>query len=107
MEASPEPDGGCLPMRWLAYLVLIVLVVPSCASRAQAVALEPTSPCSNPTYTALKSRPVDELSEREYELLRELERACAQYQITREEQRAAQEHERLRGIGVLFLMGVV
>jgi len=89
-------------MRWLAYLVLIVLVVPSCASRAPAVASGPTNPCSNPTYTALKSRPVDGLSEREYEQLRELERACAEYQIVRELEAANRTRAAMAKVYTIF-----
>jgi len=58
----------------LAFAATIALAPPSGAS-GQTV---PPSPCSDSLYVALKRRPVDSLSTREYELFRDRDRACLQ-----------------------------
>jgi hypothetical protein len=52
------------------FLIAAALVI---AARAPALA---QSPCSDSSYLAMKRRPVDSLSAREYEVFRERDRAC-------------------------------
>ena len=84
---------------------LVAALTIGCASanpRPQAV--EP-NPCTNPTYLALRERPLNELSEREYEHLRDLERACAEYQINLEAQKTVRRMDAWRRVVVIFLLG--
>ena len=84
---------------------LVAALTIGCASanpRPQAV--EP-NPCTNPTYLALRERPLNELSEREYEHLRDLERACAEYQINLEAQKTVRRMDAWRRNLVIILFG--
>jgi hypothetical protein len=58
----------------LAFAGAVALVLPSAVS-GQSL---PPSPCSDSLYLALKRKPVDSLSTREYELFRDRDRACLQ-----------------------------
>lgn len=91
-------------MRRIAIVALVALSA-ACASTQRHA--EAPSPCGSAAYQELSSRPVDELSEREYERLRELERACSAYQITREEQKANQSRAGLAKVLGAFLVGAL
>lgn len=91
-------------MRRIAIVALVALSV-ACASSQQRP--EGPSPCTSAAYEELQGRPIDSLSEREYERLRELERACADYQITREEQKANQSRAGLAKVLGAFLVGAL
>jgi hypothetical protein len=58
----------------LAFAAAIALALPSAASGQN----PRPSPCSDSLYLALKRKPVDSLSTREYELFRDRDRACLQ-----------------------------
>lgn len=57
----------------MALLALLVFLPVTSSAQGR-----DTSPCSDSLYVALKQRPVDSLSAREYELFRERDRACIQ-----------------------------
>lgn len=65
------------PMSRLAVLVFGVAMTLALPNRAVAQSVSPL-PCSDSLYVALKRKPVDSLSAREYELFRERDRACLQ-----------------------------
>lgn len=58
------------------FAALLLAGAPTIA-RAQAAGQAPVA-CSDSTYLALKRRPVDSLSTREYELFRDRDHACLQ-----------------------------
>lgn len=66
-------------------VVLAVLVCLACgcaiapASRNSSSEALPKNPCFDPVFVALLEKPVEEMTEREYQLYAEKERACAAY----------------------------
>ncbi len=64
---------------WTTVLLLGLLSARGTAS-AQAGPTTVNDPCADSQYLALKARPVNGLSEREYQLLRDQQRACLDIQ---------------------------
>ena len=64
-----------MPIKILRVILLLSSFTFTMAASAQA---NSGLPCSDSLYTALKKRPVDSLSAREYEMFRERDRACLQ-----------------------------
>ncbi len=60
--------------------VLLGIVAAACAHSPQAGPQLVNSPCTDSQYLALKARPVDSLSEREYQFLRDRAQACLEVQ---------------------------
>jgi hypothetical protein len=73
---------------------------------------DPNSPCNDPVYVALKARPVDSLSAREYERLRDLDKTCVNWMAVTETDRDNQSRQNfavkaslgLVALGLLFLL---
>ncbi|MFS8533397.1 hypothetical protein, partial [Sphaerobacter thermophilus] len=84
---------------------LATLLATSCATTRPNTAQEP-NPCIDPVYLALKERPVDELTPREYERLRDLDRACAEYQHIRERQRVLRDQSAFQRFAFWTLLGL-
>jgi hypothetical protein len=98
--------------RLLALFFAIQIAVSGCApAMQQANQPDPNSPCNDPTYVALKARPVDQLTIREYERLRDLDKTCIDYLAVTELDRDRRERGRtmwyllagLFGAGLLIL----
>lgn len=67
-----------MPFPWYSLLLALAFSVFSCApSLAQDV---PASPCADSLYQALRSKPLEGLSEREYEYFMQREKACTDHQ---------------------------
>jgi hypothetical protein len=87
--------------------MVLVLLLGACAPAMQAG----PSPCTDPVYQGLRAQPVDQLSEREYERLREMERNCTAWTLATEMDRDRQQRMGALGyilgaLGVLLAIGL-
>lgn len=70
------------------------------------VALGP-SPCADSLYVALKARPIDSLSDREYRYMMERDRACMEYQRTASATPAVIHQGVGTGVTILAVLGAL
>lgn len=76
-------------MKYLAILFLFTVIISGCASQAQIDKWKAEdeaksgatnyNPCSDPRFIALRQKPIDSLSMREYDFVRQMEDKCSKY----------------------------
>lgn len=74
--------------RTLVLLLALVTFLGGCAPRPVFTSTVP-SPCEDAQFKRLRALPIGDLSEREYQYVRDREKACEDYQKTKDEHRAA------------------